>query len=209
MTKCSEIERLALVKSPTVRELIDTSVRKVVETQQVLERYKAFLGHGKDQTDPRYKRLVDNFTRASCRLEEVIRNYTERSKLISASDHSATPLNEVPRTGMKSTQIPPLSSYDYISSMEEGSTQSLHDLSRIGKEMSNLQDIYVSLNEVVVNQQASLLDSVQSRLSRAADTAKNTVTELSRTQGTMDYWTRVKLYAITGTTAIGLFLWLV
>jgi len=92
--------------------------------------------------------------------------------------------------------------------MEEG-TQALHDLNRIGKEMTNLQDIYVSLNEVAVSQQVSLLDSVQSRISQVAETAKHTVVELNHAQSRMDYWTRMKVYALTGVTAVGVLFWLV
>ena len=200
MTKCSEIERLMVSGSPSVRDLIDSSVRKAVETQQVLDRYRSFFGDSAVRNDPKHRRLFENFERANKKLEEVIRKYRE-GNLRTYNDPTSTQMNVVSRST-------PSRSLDLLSSMEEGH-QTMHDLSRISKEMTNLQDIYVSLNDSAVNQQSSIIDTVQSRVASVADTARHTVEELSRAKNRMDYWTRLKLYTVTGITAVGIFFWLV
>ena len=183
-----------------MRQLIDAAVRKAVDTQQVLDRYRSFFGDSVVQSDPKHRRLFENFERANKKLEEVIRKYREGS-LKTYNDPKSTQMNTVSKPLF--TQ-----SFDHLSSMEEGK-QAMHDLSRISKEMTNLQDIYVSLNDTAVNQQSSIIDSVQSRVASVADTARNTVEELSRAKNRMDYWTRLKLYTVTGITAVGIFFWLV
>lgn len=204
MTKCADIERLMGSGSQSTRELIDLSVRKAVETHQVLERYRSFFGEPVVQNDAKHRRLFDNFDRANKKLEDVIRKYRE-GNFKTYTDPKSTPMNDFAnRVGLK----PSHPSMDYMSSMEEG-RQSLHDLNRISKEMSSLQDIYVSLNESAVAQQGSVIDSVQSRVASVADTARKTVDELSRAKNRMDYWTRIKLYTVTGITAVGVFFWLV
>ena len=204
ITKCADIERLMSSGSHSTRELIDLSVRKAVETQQVLERYRSFFGESVVQNDVKHRRLFDNFDRANKKLEDVIRKYREGNfKTYTDPKHTHMKVLPDPRGRTSTNQ-----SVDYISSLEEG-RQSLHDLNRISKEMSSLQDIYVSLNESAVSQQASVIDSVQSRVASIAETARSTVDELSHAKNRMDYWTRIKLYTVTGVTAVGIFFWLV
>jgi t-SNARE complex subunit (syntaxin) len=94
--------------------------------------------------------------------------------------------------------------------MEEGTqAQTLQDLTRINKEMNSLQDIYVSLSEVAGSQQGSLIDSVQSKLSRASQSATAAVSELARAKDRMDNWTKIKVYTVSGLAAVGLFIWIV
>ena len=204
MTRCSEIERLLSSGSQSVRELIDASVRKAVDTQQVLERYRSFFGESAVQGDLKHKRLFENFERANKKLEDVIRKYREGSQR-TYNDPNSTQMKGLSNSA-KASSVP--RSFDYLSSMEEGK-QTMTDLSRISKEMTNLQDIYVSLNETAANQQSSIIDTVQSRVASVADTARHTVEELSRAKNRMDYWTRLKLYTVTGVTAVGIFFWLV
>lgn len=202
MSKCSEIERMMSVGSQSARDLIDASVRKSVETQQLLDRYKSFFGCEATKSDAKHRRLFDNFERANKKLEEVIRKYRESANQIDPNS------SQMKRVDKYSAQTSFSQTFDVASSLEEG-RQTLHDLNRISKEMTNLQDIYVSLNDTAVSHQSSIIDSVQSRVSAAATTAKQTVEELSRAKNRMDYWTRIKLYTVTGVTAIGIFIWLV
>lgn len=208
MARCTEIDRLILSGGANVKDLVDLSVRKAVDTQKLLERYETF--HSQSSTtrkDTKYARLSENFNRASKKLEESIRKYGERSREIPAVDRPTTQLRDMqfgrhvqPSTG---------SGYEYISSMEEGSrAQTLSDLTRMGKDMNSLQDMYFSLSEVA-SQQSTLIDSVQGRISQAATSAKNTVVELNKAKDRMDHWTRIKVYTVSGITAVGILFWLI
>lgn len=209
MTKSTEIDRLILVGGADVKDIIDVSVRKAMETQRLLQRYDNAA-----EQNAKYKRLAENFARASKKLEVSVRKFSEKQVAVRQPELSGMTqlrdMNLVPKPlgKLSSQQVP--SSYEYISSMEEGNkAQTLVDLTRINKDMNSLQDMYYSLSEVASTQQASLIDSVQSKLAQASSTAKNTVTELTRATDRMDYWTKVKVYAAAGVTAVGLFFWVI
>ena len=210
MTKCSEIDRLILIKAPGVKELIDQSVRKAVDTQRMLERYQSFSG---DRPDAKYKRLSENFGRASSKLEDSMRKFNDTPpRQESRSSTQLRVMNEVTRTFplSNSSAYRPPNGYEYISSMEEGiQGNTLTDLNRINKEMNSLQDIYYSLSEVASSQQGSLIDSVQGKLSKVTSTASSAVQELNRAKDRLDYWTRIKMYSVTGLAAIGIFFWVI
>ncbi len=214
ITKSSEIDRLVAINSPNVKELIDISVRKVMETDRLLERYHDYLNNG--AVDSKHARLLENFNRARNKLEKSVERYGQ-SRAAPPSTSSGTQLRVMNTDPLRTSssvrqplaQVP--SSYDYISSMEEGNQTrtTLHDLTRVHKEMSNLQDIYYTLSETAQSQQHTLLDSVSSNLSKASEKVTETVKELNRAQERLDYWTRIKLYAVTGVAAVGLVIWLV
>ena len=212
MSKCSEIERLLLVKGFGVKELIDQCVRKAVEVQNLLERAKT-VSSSDLRNEAKYRRLAENFTRTSNKLEALMRQFSEVSnKPDFKQDTQLRVINEVSRSfavSEPSTYRPPVG-YEYISSMEEGlQGQTLHDLNRINKEMHSLQDIYYSLSETATSHQSSVLDSVQSKLSEVGHSASSAVKELTRAKDRMDYWTRVKVYTVTGLAAVGVLFWVI
>ena len=212
MSACSDIDRLIANRSATAKDSIDRAVRKAVETQRSLERYKS-VALTDSRLNAKYQRLADNFSKVSAKLEDSMKRYTDRC--IAGPDPSqATQLkvmNEVNRSFSRTSHsYKPPSAYEYISSMEEGTqAQTLQDLTRINKEMNSLQDIYVSLSEVAGSQQGSLIDSVQSKLSRASQSATAAVSELARAKDRMDNWTKIKVYTVSGLAAVGLFIWIV
>ena len=209
MSKCSEIDRLILIKSPNVREIIDQTVRKTVDTQRLLERYGCFAA-ADTNADPKYKRLAENFARASSKLEESMRRYSDRVATPEPTQSTQLKvMHDVNRSFPKAQSSKPISGYEYISSLEEGvQCQTLQDLNRVNREMNSLQDIYYSLSEVATSQQGSVIDSVQAKLSQAGHTASSAVQELARAKDRMDYWTRIKVYSVTGAAAVGLFFWI-
>lgn len=202
-----------MIRGSGIRELIDQSVKKVVDTQRMLERYKSF-STADSRNEAKYKRLADNFGRASRKLEESMRKFSERSTSPEGCDSTQMRvMTEAPRSFPKipssSSSFQPPSGYEYISSMEEGMRgQTLQDLKRINGDMSSLQDIYFSLSEVASGQQ-SVIDSVQSKLSQVGHSATSAVHELNKAKDRMDYWTRLKVYTVTGVAAVGLFFWII
>lgn len=202
MTRCTEIDRLILVKAPNVKSVVDSCVRKATETRRLVERYDSI------HADAKHLRLLENFTRAEKKLEETIKKFSLHQQQKQVLPPAVVPTRELSTFG-KSTSAPSIpSSYAYVSSMEEGSSV-LSDLTRINKDMNSLQDMYYSLSEVAVNQQATLIDSVQHKISQASTSAKNTLEQLAVAKDKMDYWTRVKVYTLAGVSAIGILVWLI
>jgi hypothetical protein len=212
MSTCSDIDRLIANRSSAAKDTIDQAVRKSVETQRSLERYKAIVSHDA-RMGSKYQRLADNFSKVCTKLEDSMKRYTDRC--ISAPDAGQSTqlkvMSEVSRSFSRSSNsYKPPSAYEYISSMEDGTqAQTLQDLTRINKDMSSLQDIYVSLSEAAGSQQGSLIDSVQSKLSKASQSASAAVTELARAKDRMDYWTKLKVYTVSGLATVGLLIWIV
>lgn len=199
-------------RSSTVKEALDLAVRKASETQRALERFKASSVND-PRTSSKYDRVAENFGKVTAKIETAMRRYQESFKR-TVSESGSTPMLSMNPNGSgfsksSSTYCPP-TSFDYISSMEEGSrkTHTLQDLKRLNRDMTSLQDIYVSLSEAT-NSQGSMLDSVQDKLSIVGRSASSAVQELNKAKDRMDYWTRVKLYAVSGIAAVGFVVWLI
>lgn len=188
------------------------TVRKVADTERLLA--QTGVSSATVTLDGKQARLLENFNRAKRKLEECIQKYS-LMRSAPPSSSSGTQLRDfktvVPPVSSNSRQpLNQQSSYDYISSLEEGKNhqQTLQDLNRVHKEMSSLQDIYYSLSETA-HSQHTLLDTVSANLSRATETVSGTVRELNKAKDRLDYWTRIKVYAVTGVASIGLLVWLI
>lgn len=210
MTSCSDIERLISTRSSTVKDALDLAVRKASDTQKTLDRYRSYALND-SRSSGKYQRVAENFAKVTSKIENAMRRYQE--SLSARPAPVGTPMDTIPKpttsfTKSSSSSHAPGASYDYISSMEEGSrSHTLQDLSRINREMNSLQDIYVSLSEVAKNQD-SILDSVQGKLETVARSAGSAVHELNKAKDRLDYWTRIKLYAVSGAAAVGIVIWL-
>lgn len=210
ITKSSEIDKLITVSSPNVKEIIDAAVRKVADAERIVDRYQGYLCS--PTVDSKHSRLVENFKRAKSKLEQCVARYSESrtSHPLAPSASSGTQLRVMNPELLKGpAHRQPLSSYDYISSIEEGNqTRTLQDLNRVHKEMSTLQDIYYTLSETAQSQH-TLIDTVSSKLSKASEKVSDTVKELGKAKERLDYWTRIKLYVVSGVAAVGLVIWFV
>lgn len=208
MTSCSDIERMISGKSSVVRDAIDLVIVKAAETQKLLGRYKS-LASEDPRTETKYQRLADNFTKVSAKIENAMRRYRDTQPLQTPyTGNQMSSFNPKNNFEKQSTYRPP-SSYEYISSMEEGTrSHTLQDLQRINKEMSTLQDIYVSLSDASQSH-TSLLDSVQSKVGEIGASASSAVQELKRANDRLDYWTRMKIYGVSGLAAVGIILWVI
>jgi hypothetical protein len=209
MTSCSDIERLIACRSSTAKEALDLLVRKASETQRILDRYGASAG-GDSRVSAKYQRVADNFAKVSAKIEGVLKRFHDSSSSEKRNDDKQMELLSQGISGVTQPRTyVHRSDYEYISSMEEGGrAHTLENLSKINKEINSIQDVYVSLSEVAVSQ-GSLLDSVNEKLGSAARSATSAVRELNRAQEKLDYWTKIKVYAVSGTAALGLILWLI
>jgi t-SNARE complex subunit (syntaxin) len=209
MTTCADIDRLISTRSSTVKEALDLAVRKTSDTQRALDRFRSYA-LSDNRSSNKYQRVSDNFSKVSAKLESAIKRYQETLAIkVSTAGTQLDVISSAGATFSKpSSSYAPGGSYDYISSMEEGSRSlTLQDLSRINKEMNSLQDIYVSLSDVARNQE-SVLDSVQDKLGSVARSASSAVQELNKAKDRLDYWTRIKLYTVSGAAAVGFVIWL-
>jgi t-SNARE complex subunit (syntaxin) len=208
MTACSEIERLMVSKKSTVPIILDQAVKKSRETEKTLDRLKTSLSGMDARSGSKYARLTENFSKAKIKLEETLRRYSDYRKAGNMSDDSTQLRVIKPLRQDEPCVVRPATGYEYISSMEEGGRgQTLEDLKRMNKDMTSLQDIYFSLSEVA-GSQSSLIDSVQSRLVHASSSASAAVQELSRANGRMGFWTKMKIYTVTGLAAVGVLFWI-
>jgi t-SNARE complex subunit (syntaxin) len=210
MTSCSDIDRLLATRSNTAKEALDLAVRKASETQKALERFKSYTNDDPRSTS-KYDRVAENFGKVTKKIESAMKRYQE--SIASKSEPSGTkmqPMNHrVSGFSESNSNYYPPHNYDYISSMEEGNRgQTLEELKRINRDMTSLQDIYVSLSETASNQ-GSLLDSVQDKLNTVGRSASSAVQELNKAKERLDYWTKIKLYAVSGIAAVGFVVWLI
>ncbi len=196
-------------RSSVVRDALDIAIKKASETQMLLGRFKTG-SDGDPRAEGKYSRLADNFSKVALKIENSMKRYQEQVTSVTPGvGQQMTVMSERSEPFIKTGSYKPPSSYEYISSMEEGTQgQTLQDLQRINRDMNSLQDIYVSLSEAA-NTHGSLLDSVQTRMGEISNSASSAVQELKRASDRMDYWTRVKLYAVSGVAAVGLFFWIV
>lgn len=192
MSACSEVDRLIASRNPSASDVISRAVRKAVDTQQCLERLRPA-----GKMEARYSRLAENFGKASKKLEEAMRRAGEQR----GEATQLRVLHEITKTAK-----PNVPTRDYVSAMEEGTV--LTDLTRIKKDMTTLQDVYVALSEASASQ-SSRLSIVQEKLGQAGHATCEAVRELNRAKDRMDYWTRMKVYAASGVVSICLLLWLV
>lgn len=209
MTSCSDIEKMISGKSSVVRDAIDVVITRAADTQKLLARYESFAS-GDPRTESKYQRLADNFTKVSTKIESAMRRYREaQSQPISSAGSRMTVVNSMSGSFEKQPSYRPPSSYEYISSIEEGTrSNTLRDLQRINNEMNSLQDIYVSLSDAS-ERHTSLLDSVQTKVGEIGASASSAVHELKRANDRLDYWTRLKLYGVSGLAAVGIILWVI